>query len=52
MNFLSFSIGEQQRVEQLRTDAVPQTIYFGGSADQMQMEASDFSIVARGNRLL
>src|SRR6516165_896228 len=42
MNFLSFSIGEQQRVEQLRTDAVPQTIYFGGSADQMQMESKRF----------
>src|SRR6202008_860396 len=39
MNFLSFSIGEQQRTQQFRTDTVPQTVYFGGSPDQMQMES-------------
>src|SRR6516165_868488 len=47
MNLLGLSIGEQQRVQQLRTDTVPQTQYSGGSVEQMQMESGDFTRVAR-----
>src|SRR5215469_1544553 len=48
MNLLGLSIGEQQRVEQLRADTVPQTHYSGGSLDQMQTESGNFTPVARG----
>src|SRR5215468_11064238 len=48
MNLLGLSIGEQQRVEQLRTDTVPQTHYSGGSVEQMQTESGHFTPVARG----